>query len=160
MSLGDAVRSTYRNYTNFLGTTSRAEFWLFNLFVLIITAIAGTLAIAIVLFGSLGAILLGADQGVEAAAGGAGASLIFLSIIGLIYSIWIIASFIPYLASTVRRVRDAGLSGLFVLVILIPGIGNIILFVLTLLPSKNRGFDQSHAFGASPSNSGSQDIWG
>lgn len=160
MSLGDAVRSTYRNYANFLGTTSRAEFWLFTLYVFIVTAVVGILAIAVAIFGSLGAILLGAGQGAEAAASGAGASLLFLLVLGILYGIWALATLIPSLACTVRRVRDAGLSGLFVLVILIPAIGNIILFILTLLPTKDRSFEQQNTFSSSPANSGSQDIWG
>ena len=160
MSLGDAVRSTYRNYANFLGTTSRAEFWLFNLYVFIVTIVVSAIAIAVVIFGSLGAVLLGAGQGVEAAAGGAGASLVFLLVLAVAFAVWILASLVPYIASTVRRVRDAGLSGLFVLVILIPGIGNIILFVLTLLPSKNGGFQQPNNFGSGTSSSNSEDIWG
>jgi uncharacterized membrane protein YhaH (DUF805 family) len=158
MSLGESVRSSYRNYANFLGTTSRSEYWLFILYMLLVTAVFSLLAIAIIIFGSLGAVLLGANQGSSAAVGGVSASLIFLFIVLGIFCIWLLASIVPYISSTVRRVRDAGLSGLFVLVIFIPAVGNIILFILTLLPSRTKPLIESVTQPATGSNN-SQDIW-
>jgi uncharacterized membrane protein YhaH (DUF805 family) len=158
MGLGEAVRSAYKNYANFLGTASRAEYWLFILYSVLVTAVFSLIAIGIIIFGSLGAVLLGANQGSSAAVGGAGASLIFLFIVLGIFGIWLLASIVPYISSTVRRVRDAGLSGLFVLVIFIPGIGNIILFILTLLPSRSKPLIESVTESVTGSNN-SQDIW-
>lgn len=158
MGLGEAVRSTYKNYANFLGTTSRSEYWLFILYTLMVTAVLSLIAIAIVIFGSLGSVLLGANQGSSAAVGGVSASLIFLFIVVGIFGFWLLASIIPYVSSTVRRVRDAGLSGLFVLVIFIPAVGNIILFILTLLPSRTKPLIESVGQTVTSSNS-SQDIW-
>jgi uncharacterized membrane protein YhaH (DUF805 family) len=158
MGLGEAVRSTYKNYANFLGTTSRSEYWLFILYTLMVTAVLSLIALAIIIFGSLGAVLLGANQGSSAAVGGVSASLIFLFIVVGIFGFWLLASIIPYVSSTVRRVRDAGLSGLFVLVIFIPAVGNIILFILTLLPSRTKPLIESVGQTVTSSNN-SQDIW-
>jgi uncharacterized membrane protein YhaH (DUF805 family) len=158
MGLGEAVRSTYKNYANFLGTTSRSEYWLFILYTLMVTAVLSLIALAIIIFGSLGAVLLGANQGSSAAVGGVSASLIFLFIVVGIFGLWLLASIIPYVSSTVRRVRDAGLSGLFVLVIFIPAVGNIILFILTLLPSRTKPLIESVGQTVTSSNN-SQDIW-
>lgn len=47
-----------------------------------------------------------------------------------------LGSIIPWLAVTVRRVHDIGLSGWFVLLSLIPYIGGLIVFVFTLIPSQ------------------------
>jgi uncharacterized membrane protein YhaH (DUF805 family) len=158
MGIGEAVRSTYKNYANFLGTTSRSEYWLFILYTLMVTAVLSLIALAIIIFGSLGAVLLGANQGSSAAVGGVSASLIFLIIVVGIFGLWLLASIIPYVSSTVRRVRDAGLSGLFVLVIFIPAVGNIILFILTLLPSRTKPLIESVGQTVTSSNN-SQDIW-
>ena len=158
MGLGEAVRSTYKNYANFLGTTSRSEYWLFILYTLMVTAVLSLIALAIIIFGSLGAVLLGANQGSSAAVGGVSASLIFLFIVVGIFGLWLLASIIPYVSSTVRRVRDAGLSGLFVLVIFIPAVGNIILFILTMLPSRTKPLIESVGQTVTSSNN-SQDIW-
>lgn len=159
MSLGDAVTATYKSYADFLGKASRSEYWLFVLYVAIVTTIATLLAIGIAIFGSVGAILLGADLGAEAAADGLSASLIFLFILLGAYTLWALATLIPWISSTVRRVRDTGLSGLFVLVILIPGIGNIILFVLTLLPTKNSDSAVTNQDQSYPTASAQEDLW-
>lgn len=158
MSLGDAVKATYRQYGDFLGRSGRAEYWLFILYTVIVTVVVSLLALTVVIVGSLGSIFLGADLGADAALGGAGASLIFLLVLLGGYVIWTLATLVPFVSSTVRRIRDAGLSGLFVLVILIPGFGNIILLVLTLLPSKNSNPGSSQATQESFDSPG-QDLW-
>jgi uncharacterized membrane protein YhaH (DUF805 family) len=43
MSFGTAIVSGFRNYSNFVGTASRSEFWWFQLFLLLVSAGAGAL---------------------------------------------------------------------------------------------------------------------
>ena len=50
--------------------------------------------------------------------------------------LFFLATFIPSLAITVRRIHDIGLSGWFYLLILIPYIGGLIILVFTLVPSQ------------------------
>jgi uncharacterized membrane protein YhaH (DUF805 family) len=157
MGFGRAVATTYRGYSQFLGRAGRAEYWYFQLYVAIVTIIASTIALAIVIFGSLGTIFLGIEEGGSAAAGGATASLIFLVVVAGLYLVWALATLLPWIAGTVRRVRDAGFSGLFVLVVLIPVVGFILLFILTLFPSKEGRFLGQVSEQSSPP---SQSLWG
>lgn len=97
-----------REYFNFDGRARRKEYWMFILFNIII---------------SWGL------QGLSYALGSSG--LYFLA---LIYGLLVM---IPGLAVTVRRLHDAGYSGWYVLVLLIPIIGAIWLIVLTCLDSED-----------------------
>ncbi|QXO15563.1 DUF805 domain-containing protein [Vibrio ostreae] len=60
-----------------------------------------------------------------------------------IWSAWLeigysVASFLPLLALTVRRLHDLGHSGWWSLVFLVPAIGVLILLVLMLLPGEKQ----------------------
>jgi uncharacterized membrane protein YhaH (DUF805 family) len=46
---------------------------------------------------------------------------------------------VPTLALTVRRLHDAGYSGLFALLLLIPYLGSLIVMIFALLPSSPAG---------------------
>ncbi len=95
------------NYANFNGRARRKEYWMFTLFQLIF--IYGGMLI-------LGGIAYAIDSPF---------------IIFAIY-IYIFATLIPSLAVGVRRLHDVGKSGWFYLIILIPFVGPIWLFVLTV----------------------------
>ena len=56
---------------------------------------------------------------------------------GLILALCVLALFLPNLAIAARRLRDGGFSPWLLLLSLIPFIGQLILLVLFLLPSKN-----------------------
>ena len=60
--------------------------------------------------------------------------------------IYIVATFIPSIAVTVRRLQDTGKSGWYYLVTFIPYIGSIWLFILTVLEGDNG----SNKFGPDP----------
>lgn len=96
-----------KNYANFKGRARRKEYWLFNLFNLLIM---GTLY----LVGSVMESLL-------------------LFVLILIYYFFML---IPTLSVTIRRLHDIGYSGWVFLVNFIPLVGGIILLVLTCLDSE------------------------
>lgn len=89
----------YKNYANFKARSCRAEFWWFQLFVLVVPVllfILGT-ALSIVLVGEV-------EEGSEAGAGGAIVAFapLFLFMVG---------SVVPSIALQVRRLHDTGRSG-------------------------------------------------
>lgn len=57
-----------------------------------------------------------------------------------LFTIFFLASIVPYIALAVRRMHDIGKSGWWLLINLIPSIGSIVFFILTLLPSRASRF--------------------
>lgn len=104
------------NYTNFSGRASRSEFWYYNLINIGITFVLMVPFYAMIFSNS-------AD------------SSLFYVLFG-IYIIYALATVLPNLAVSVRRLHDAGYSGWFYLLALIPYIGGIILLVFMVLPSQ------------------------
>ena len=98
------------HYATFGGRSTRAEFWSFFLFYWIITG----------LFGALGMILIAWDWPAAAL------------VLAAVYSIFSLASILPYMCLTVRRLRDAGYSPYWLLAIallqvLVNGLGEWLL---------------------------------
>ena len=121
MGFGDAVRSCLRNYVGFSGRARRSEFWFFVLFSMLVQ----------VVFAVVDLVLLGVGDG----AFGAIASLALL---------------LPSLAVGVRRLHDVGRSGWWMLIILVPLIGVILLLIWNL----SRGEDGPNRFGPNPRQQG------
>jgi uncharacterized membrane protein YhaH (DUF805 family) len=119
MNCQQAIRSGFFNYANFLGRASRSEFWWFQLFVLL-----GEVAAALVdVFGNF-TILDGSPL----------ATLFWL------------ATLIPDLAVMARRLHDTDSSGWWLLLMLIPFIGIVVLIVWWCL----EGSKGDNRFGADP----------
>lgn len=114
MNFVDAVKTSLTNWANFRGHASRAEFWWFQLF--LVLANFGLLVIGILL-----SIVLP-----EAGPAATGISLIVL---------WILA-LVPTTALSVRRLRDGGFSWGLIFIALIP-LGGLALFVMYLMPTKS-----------------------
>ena len=93
-----------KNYFGFSGRARRKEYWMFVLFNIIFAIVA------IVADNLLG--LASREIGY-----------------GPIYGLYVLATIIPGLAVSVRRLHDTGKSGWYFLVALIPFIGGIILLV-------------------------------
>ena len=104
------------NYANFNGRARRKEYWMFTLFhILLVVACAFALA------------LLSAT------------GLHSLTLLVAIISITaILAHVVPSIAITVRRLHDVGQSGWFLLLAFIPYIGNLIIFVFSIIEG-NKG---------------------
>ncbi len=103
MTFSTAIRSCFSKYVTFSGRATRPEFWYFILF----------LFIAGVVFQIIDGSIFG--YGDEAAAP--------LSVI------WSLATFLPTLAVSARRLHDIGRSAWWLLLMLLPLIGTIILIV-------------------------------
>ena len=102
--------SCFNKYADFTGRARRMEYWSFLLF----NAIAAIVAMIL-------DILLG---------------LTFVDTYGPFYMIYGLATFIPGLAVTVRRLHDVGKSGWYYLIALIPLVGAILLLVWLFTDSK------------------------
>lgn len=94
-----------KRYADFKGRSNRPEYWYFVLFNIIFAIVA------IVIDMSLGFGLAGTPY-------------------GILYFVYVLATFLPGLAVTVRRLHDLDKSGWWFLIALIPLIGGIWLLVL------------------------------
>lgn len=99
-------------YADFEGRARRTEYWMFSLFHVIILILLMVLAVVL-------------------------SDLRWGTISWTPLFLYILVSFIPTLALTVRRLHDSGKSGWFYLFSFIPYIGGIILLVFTLQNSEN-----------------------
>lgn len=106
----------WQRATDFSGRSRRKEYWYFQLF----NAIA---FLILMLFGTIFDWALFGD-------GHKGGTLFFL------VGFYGIASFVPGLAVTVRRLHDIGKSGWWYFIAFVPLIGGVVLFVFTLLDSE------------------------
>ncbi|GAB2463414.1 uncharacterized membrane protein YhaH (DUF805 family) [Conyzicola lurida] len=122
-----AVKRFFQNYAVFSGRASRAEYWWTTLaFYLVIIVLS-------VLAGVVGSATRTVDQYGEYQPGGA--ILVFVIPILLIT----LASIVPFIALSVRRLHDANLSGLFYLLNFIPSLGSLIMLILAVLPPQPEG---------------------
>jgi uncharacterized membrane protein YhaH (DUF805 family) len=130
VSFGEAVRSVFANYAKFDGRASRAEYWWFQLFNVLVVLV----------------IYVGTFVGVVAARGSTALLAVGLAVLG----IYVIAILIPSLAVTVRRLHDTDRSGWWLLIALVPYVGAFILLIFTLLQG-TQGINQ---FGPPPGMAG------
>ena len=114
----NAYKNFFKGYVDFTGRSTRSEYWwiwLGNMILLV--------PFYSVYFKAL------ANPRNEAA-------LMALGGIAIIYMIFGIALFLPGLALTVRRLRDAGFHWALIFVIFIPMVGPLALLVLLAMPTK------------------------
>jgi len=130
MSPIQAVKTALSKYVTFSGRARRSEFWWFYLFLVIVTIIG--LALDAAFFGT-------AETTTTAT------SANFTANAGPITGILTLATLLPYLAMSVRRLHDTDRRGWWVLLGLIPIIGTIILIVFYATDSK-----PDNRFGPSP----------
>jgi uncharacterized membrane protein YhaH (DUF805 family) len=100
MGFTQAVRSFWSNYANFKGRARRSEYWFITLFLLLTNVAAAGIDLAI----------LQGDVERFVANGGGG-------IVGLV---WLVATILPALAVSVRRLHDTGRTGWWLVVVYIP----------------------------------------
>ena len=114
----NAYKSFFKGYVDFAGRSTRSEYWwvwLTNILLLI--PLYSAYFNVIFSEGSEGAFL---------ALGG----------LSIIYMIFGLALFLPWLALTVRRLRDAGFHWALIFVGFIPMVGGFALLVLLAMPTK------------------------
>lgn len=105
-------------YASFSGRATRAEYWYFVLFMVIVLfcgALAGIF---------LGLILSGGDEDV--------ATGIFI----VVYLLLALGFLCPCVSVVVRRLHDTGRSGWWYWLGIIPYIGSIVLLIFALMPSE------------------------
>lgn len=110
-----------KNYVGFSGRARRKEYWMFTLFSLIASVL---LTVLDVMFGTL-----------DAASGW-----------GLLGFLYFLAVLLPGLAVSVRRLHDIDKSGWWLLLILIPIIGALVLLVFAIM----EGTRGDNRFGPDP----------
>ena len=114
----NAYKNFFKGYVDFTGRSTRSEYWwiwLTNMILLVPFYSAYFKALA--------------NPRNETA-------LMALGGIAIIYMIFGIALFLPGLALTVRRLRDAGFHWALIFIIFIPMVGPLALLVLLAMPSK------------------------
>ena len=99
------------------GKTTRAEFWTFN--------IVNTLLIGLILILYRNGLIFEVDTSIR----------LLDSLLNFIIFLIPIPLFSATICSLVRRLRDAGYSSLFMLLLFVPVVGLIVLLVLCLVPS-------------------------
>ncbi len=106
----DAIKKGFKGYVVWNARSTRAEYWWWTLFVIIVSIVASI----------LDSIIFGGQFGSVAP----------------ISSITALALFLPGLSVWIRRLHDTDRSGWWVWLGLIPIVGLIVLLIFTLLPSK------------------------
>jgi uncharacterized membrane protein YhaH (DUF805 family) len=124
ISFRGAVARGFRKYATFTGRASRSEYWWWTLFTFLTYFVLGLLTYAV---GS-----------VTSRDGGRTPGLVALPLI-ILFAAFFLGILVPTLALTVRRLHDAGYSGLFALLLLIPYLGSLIILIFALLPSSQAG---------------------
>lgn len=107
MSFFDAIKSYFKNYATFKGRARRSEFWFTVLFTVLVSA-----ALSIVFPGPTDMVW---DLEVEQSSAAE--------------NLWSLATIVPSLAVTWRRLHDVGRSGKYFFFVLIPIAGIIMLLI-------------------------------
>lgn len=116
---GYFVRGLTTNYATFAGRARRKEYWGFYLFWLI--AVAALVFVGALVDGMTGNLDVDPERMVA---------------ILVLPGLFVLATIVPGVAITVRRIHDIGLSGWLYLLILLPSVGGLIILVFTLIPSQ------------------------
>ena len=106
VSFGEAISLYFKNYATFSGRASKSEYWFSYLFIFIISSIISFFS------GLFGAI-----------------EPDFAIVFNILSTLFSLATFIPSLACSVRRLHDTGKSGGYYFILLIPIVGIILLLI-------------------------------
>ncbi|MFQ4148922.1 DUF805 domain-containing protein [Arthrobacter sp. LAPM80] len=109
-TFGQSVGRFFRKYSTFSGRAGKAEFWWVTVFM------AGTFLASALL-----------------------SVLIRGNVVAGLYGVFLLASIIPALALTVRRLHDANLSGSLLFLALVPYVGFPIVLILSAMRSSPAG---------------------
>jgi uncharacterized membrane protein YhaH (DUF805 family) len=120
----DAIKRGFKKYATFTGRASRGEYWWWVLFTFVVYTALGLLTFVIGMSTS--------PDGGRTPGPGAIPLIIVLAAFAL-------GILVPTLALTVRRLHDAGYSGLLALLMLVPYVGGLIVMIFALMPSSPAG---------------------
>ena len=124
IGFGGAIGRGFKKYANFKGRASRSEYWWWALFV--------TLAYVVLV---IPALILGLQTSTDGGKTPGTAGVPFL----VLFAVFLLAVILPSLAVLVGRIHDAGFTGLFALLVLVPSAGGLVTTILALLPSSMNG---------------------
>jgi uncharacterized membrane protein YhaH (DUF805 family) len=124
ISFSGAVARGFKKYATFTGRASRSEYWWWTLFTFLTYLVLGLVTYVV--------------GTVTSRDGGRTPGLVAVPLI-ILFAAFFLGILVPTLALTVRRLHDAGYSGLFALLLLIPYLGSLIILIFALLPSSPAG---------------------
>lgn len=127
-SFGQAFGRFWREYATFSGRASRSEFWWWLLARLLVV-------VAITVFMLVGGFAGATTDPIT----GRTQPGPLLAVGGILLILWWLATLIPMIALSWRRLHDANLAGPFWFISFVPGIGEIAILVLYILPSNPAG---------------------
>ena len=130
-----AIKRGFKKYATFSGRASRSEYWWWYLFTFLVYLVLG---VPLYVLG----IATSRDGGRTP-----GTLAIPLLILLTVFALGII---VPSLALTVRRLHDAGYSGLLALLLFIPYLGGLVMLIFALLPSSPAGAKYDPVSATSP----------
>lgn len=136
---GQAIKRFFQRYAQFRGYASQSEFW-WPFLLLAIIQIVGAFLIIVPIIATLAAVSAAVSSGASdaeinsAALTGMAGSSIFI----IIYFLIALALLVPTLSLAVRRLHDAGYSGLLVLLYLL--FNSLVLIVFGLLPTRPEAY--------------------
>lgn len=122
MTFTSAIATCFANYATFRGRARRSEYWFFVLFMILSSLVAAVL-----------------DSAIASTGSPVGGLSIFSTILGIVFML-------PSLAAGVRRLHDAGHSGWWTLIGVIPVIGTVVLIVFLC----QKGDAGPNRFGSDP----------
>ncbi len=102
MGFGQSIRTCFSKYATFSGRASRSEFWWFYLFLVIVGIVLSVIDNVTGL--TMGSSTFTVNETVYDAGG-----------VGILSSIFSLATILPFLAVAARRLHDAGHSGLWLI---------------------------------------------
>lgn len=124
VTLAIAVRTCFRKYFRFAGRATRSEYWFFQLFqVLVALGVIGFIMLMFSIYS------LNPYQNGEW-------TVVTAQIAAIAFFAFMLAVFFPTLSVLIRRLHDIGQSGWMYWLSLIPFVGGVIVFILTLQPSE------------------------
>jgi uncharacterized membrane protein YhaH (DUF805 family) len=135
----------FRRYADFSGRSGRQEFWMFQMFNLLVYVVLGGTSLVYFMHNA---------STVDYAPG---RPVPVPGIVGVVLlCFYVLAAFIPAVAVQVRRFHDQDKSGWFILLGLIPYAGALILLIFMLL----EGTRGPNRFGADPRDPYNIDVFG
>lgn len=125
MNMIEAVKVCFSKYVTFSGRARRAEYWWFTLFVWVVSSLVGFI-----------------DGWLTGD-------------VGLLSGLWSLGTLLPILAAGARRLHDTDRSAWWLLLVLLPVIGAIVLIVFFA----SRGTPGPNRFGPDPINGNRADVF-
>ncbi len=131
MTFGESIKTCYKKSLDTDGRATRAEYWWFVLYFYISLAV-------FVLLGIFKEELTGESFVTDG---------VFFKVCIVLFTLHIAVYIVPRYTVTIRRLHDAGFSGGWVLLVFVPYLGELLLFVFSVMKS-----DGDNKYGPAPHN--------